>query len=970
MYIRKIVSVVYDDSGSMKEGNGEKWAYANYAMQAFCGMLNSEDQLYITYMSDVEDNPKLVPPKIDLTANGIQNSVNNIRSRTKKGSTPWAAVETAYNKLLQAKDNNPNTQYWLVVITDGDFDVFDKQKMNDVQKQQFLDLEFSKFAQTAMPNGTHMQITYLAIGKSIFAPQANADLGITPYRAQTASEITGRMAQMADKVSGRNRLTGNELKKIDDKTVQVSSAAVPLLNIAVIANSSDIKVLDAYKINEKEEKTDPISIARQALLNYPNFNDLNGSAFLLGDSNKAIGSGTYRILFDKPVDWSKVAILYEPALEVRMNVSLNGNEVKNFNDLVNAKSRDKVKISCKLYEMNTDKEISPSLLPSGTTYHLAILENHQPVKESTGSEMALEEHELQHVPTTLKGEVSIPGFSPITYVVEFTPVEYIEYGISSEYKNDVQSVKFNDIGANTDLQLLFRFTANGTPVTDPEAVKKLGATITAKPDGNTGTVEYAEDGALVFTPNATSMSSADKEAVPVEVTCALPDGTSATATYTVEQVEYGITAEYANNVQSVKYDEIGTNKDLQIVFRFTADGEAITDSETVKTLGATITAKPDGNTGTTEYTEDGALVYTPNATGLSATAANDLEVEVTCAIAEGTSATAKYTVLKENYGIGATGVGGQAPKHTLYENKVGVAFAISTESGRQLSKTEVENGIEISLDEVHKDFLTEHLVGDDGVITVVPRNPHQYKMNPWSWLWYWKYYFFDIPDEDITVTLNHPFGTASGVVDVVGAPIGFMILNVWLPIVLELFLLLLLANYIYCVLKKPRFAKGAKLYVGRLRYDAVNGTHIIRDFTCINLERFNKIKRGNGRLKFKLEADVVRAGGIRIRADYSGCILCEEYFPWYRGCIEPYDYDYAHLNTPARIQEYFTGARNRRLEIEEFAPTETIEDDGKRTLRTAGQHRPKFFVVSDGGLTEVNHHNVIQNGRIFIYTNV
>ncbi|MBQ8697226.1 MAG: hypothetical protein IJ519_05845, partial [Clostridia bacterium] len=48
LYIRKIVSVVYDDSGSM---TGDKWAYANYAMQTFCGMLNSEDQLYITYMS-------------------------------------------------------------------------------------------------------------------------------------------------------------------------------------------------------------------------------------------------------------------------------------------------------------------------------------------------------------------------------------------------------------------------------------------------------------------------------------------------------------------------------------------------------------------------------------------------------------------------------------------------------------------------------------------------------------------------------------------------------------------------------------------------------------------------------------------------------------------------------------------------------------------------------------------------------
>lgn len=60
LYIRKIVSVVYDDSGSM---DGNKWAYANYAMQTFCGMLNSEDQLFITYMSHSQQNTNYNPEK-------------------------------------------------------------------------------------------------------------------------------------------------------------------------------------------------------------------------------------------------------------------------------------------------------------------------------------------------------------------------------------------------------------------------------------------------------------------------------------------------------------------------------------------------------------------------------------------------------------------------------------------------------------------------------------------------------------------------------------------------------------------------------------------------------------------------------------------------------------------------------------------------------------------------------------------
>ena len=119
LYIRKVVAVVYDDSGSMKSDN--KWPFANYAMQTFCGMLNSEDRLFISYMSEADNDPDYEPEVVDLSTDHIQSSIETIKNHTEYGQTPFAAVQAAYNRLMNTPDSNPNTEYWLVILTDGEF---------------------------------------------------------------------------------------------------------------------------------------------------------------------------------------------------------------------------------------------------------------------------------------------------------------------------------------------------------------------------------------------------------------------------------------------------------------------------------------------------------------------------------------------------------------------------------------------------------------------------------------------------------------------------------------------------------------------------------------------------------------------------------------------------------------------------------------------------------------------------------
>ena len=116
---QRIVFLVYDDSGSMKQitRDGERtsldnWKYANYALQSLVALLDSQDELHITKMSD--------PEKTDsVQLEHATSEIERIRLWSAAGSTPFQAVTTAFDNLLAGLAENPQAEYWLVVITDG-----------------------------------------------------------------------------------------------------------------------------------------------------------------------------------------------------------------------------------------------------------------------------------------------------------------------------------------------------------------------------------------------------------------------------------------------------------------------------------------------------------------------------------------------------------------------------------------------------------------------------------------------------------------------------------------------------------------------------------------------------------------------------------------------------------------------------------------------------------------------------------
>ena len=533
LYIRKIVSVVYDDSGSMR---GDKWAYANYAMQAFCGMLNSEDQLYITYMSQTQQVVDYTPEKIDLSAGGIQGSINRIEKHNYSGSTPYAAVDMAYDKLKTVQDANPNTQYWLVVITDGEFDEF--SYLSNSERQSELTDRFQKYAQGVMPNGTHPQITFLSIG-NVAAPQEDQAKGIFTYAAQNAGQIIDAMSQMSDRISGRTRVSETDIQMIDGQTIQVSSS-IPRLNIAMFIQGSDAKITKtAYAAGGD------IPISRNAALRYNGYDGLVGGAYLVGDSQSIIDAGTYTITFDKAIAREDVVILFEPALEMRMKLMVNGNEVTDMSQLEDLMEGDRISVSCNIYEMGTDRQIDPNLLPPETKFEITIYENGKLATQSTGEELLLPDYILKQADTEITAKVHISGFNPIEYKVRFTPTEYVSravYTMDSTFGSNTKSVRLDDIASNTDMTVCFTVYADGVPITDANAVRALNPVITVSPQGNSGTISYSSDGKIVFTPTAAQVPAGSDSSFSVDVTCTLSNGVSDTETYTVLISKYEVIA--------------------------------------------------------------------------------------------------------------------------------------------------------------------------------------------------------------------------------------------------------------------------------------------------------------------------------------------------------------------------------------------------------------------------------------------
>lgn len=441
---KKVISVVYDDSGSME---GERWVYANYAMQALTALLNAQDELYITYMSEPS-----VAKNVNLS--DIEGAVSDIRSWDQSGGTPGEALDTAKKKLNSLSEEDTSTQFWLVILTDGEIDM-----------SSTIQNKLNSFKGIKMSNGSVLNVVYLAMGPGAIPAGADEKNGLYTFQAENPSQIARTMTDIANLVS--SRLNADTVTQVDNTTVSFKSD-LPLYSISVLTQQSSAYVAEAFSQDEKLYIDRNIELNAKDPFGYT-LNQLYGNAALLiradnSGANQIIQAGTYTIRFSEPVDINSLVIQYEPAIGMKMSLEKDG---INLNDTSSLKAGDKVNVELIPVIPGTDQPIADGSLPKKISWRIEYIVDGKVEDSKDGQKLS----GITLVPgdNTIRGIMQLPGFAPSVSDLYFPVPEFV-YDLGIQV-NQPDGLIYNRRTAGNDPNskyIIFHITNEGIPLTNEQ----------------------------------------------------------------------------------------------------------------------------------------------------------------------------------------------------------------------------------------------------------------------------------------------------------------------------------------------------------------------------------------------------------------------------------------------------------------------------------------------------------------------
>lgn len=424
---KKIVSIVFDDSSSMYSGGEKSWAQANYATQVFAALMNPQDELRITYMSE------LTSGRIDLS--DPVKAVKAIRKKkTNWSATPLEAVDVAAEALEKIQESDADTQFWLVIMTDGWF-------MNE--DSEFSDIQDAcdRLKGKTMSNGSKLHVYYYGIGESAMEVKPDSENGL---EAVTSSDIVGTLNDVANTISGRLKYDNSEIKYIDNHTVEVSSA-IPLYSISAFTQNTAAELKEA-KVESAEGSTLKLDFQNiqvrspkpeDVIGEYSDFDlispvDIYGNVSNITNKDQVIPSGKYTITFSEPIDKGSLVLMYQPSIKLVLTMYKDGNEVRKASEVAEG---DDIELRLTLIDPLSGDELDLGLLPSSTRSEIVEDGDHG---QSTTSGIKTTVQDITPGSFSFVGQLTIPGMIPVhsniihLNVEEYSPTPAIHLTITKK----------------------------------------------------------------------------------------------------------------------------------------------------------------------------------------------------------------------------------------------------------------------------------------------------------------------------------------------------------------------------------------------------------------------------------------------------------------------------------------------------------------------------------------------------------
>lgn len=258
-YNNKIISVVYDNSGSMLSVN--KNEYALYSLKLLISVLSPSDKVMISPLNNgtIEVSPSNpytinVDMQTEDRKGAIDKAIAKIPSST--GSTPPGAIDVAINNLIaeglttndKAGENN-SKEYWLIILTDGVF--------NNVGSS-FSDYLTEKIKNYSLLNTIYYSFCSGAL--DLRDSEIVKNYPVSAYYAEDTNQITSQMIDIANKLTRRYSV---EQVKLDYKyyaKIDLSTYNIALSSISIASQNSGLELqsikLDNVDITNKITKYD------------------------------------------------------------------------------------------------------------------------------------------------------------------------------------------------------------------------------------------------------------------------------------------------------------------------------------------------------------------------------------------------------------------------------------------------------------------------------------------------------------------------------------------------------------------------------------------------------------------------------------------------------------------------------------------------------------------------------------------
>ena len=321
---QKIVTVVYDDSGSMltkidRSSEATRADYALYAIKMLMSLLGEGDILQIVPMNKAARSYTLVGDK-------RQDQINEIVSSgifKPNGSTPISSVDTALTQLvsegLKDADNltmqDENKDFWLFILTDGEFSGNNGATIKKDKAPEEMRKRIDKY-----PSLKTIYFAFSDAAIDLRNTSFETELSVA-YKAGNGNELVKGMQEIASQLSGRYNYTDFSINgdknaaNGDSVVIDFSNSKFPIKNLSVLALNCDATITSAeYKHKDGTSKSIQDSINQTCVIKPDNIPGIAPGYSAVINGAPSFSNGILTIKFSKPVAKEYLSIFAEPAL--------------------------------------------------------------------------------------------------------------------------------------------------------------------------------------------------------------------------------------------------------------------------------------------------------------------------------------------------------------------------------------------------------------------------------------------------------------------------------------------------------------------------------------------------------------------------------------------------------------------------------------------------------------------------------